>query len=235
MRRGDGRSRYESGRVVTTWLRLHGLVLVNSALFLVFLCGMSVTGWQTANLELIDHGMPAETFGGFLASGDFFEAVFENWESEFLQMGSYIVLTVFLFQKGSSESKPTGRSAPQDADPRRRRNTAKAPWPVRRGGLWLVLYENSLLILFAVLFLASFAGHAIGGAAAYSEERLQHGNAAITPLEYLGTSQFWFESFQNWQSEFMVVAVLAVAAVYLRQRGSPESKPVSAPHGETGS
>jgi hypothetical protein len=220
---------------MSAWLRNNGLVLVNAALFIVFLCGMAVTGWQTSNQELIDHGLAAETFGAFLGSGDFFEAVFENWESEFLQMGSYVVLTIFLFQKGSSESKPPGKAAPQDADPRKHRNDPKAPWPVRRGGLWLVLYENSLLILFAVLFLASFAGHALGGAAAYSEEQLQHGGAPVTPLEYLGTSRFWFESFQNWQSEFMVVAVLAVAAVYLRQRGSPESKPVAAPHAETGS
>jgi hypothetical protein len=219
---------------VSTWLRHNGLVLVNAVLFIVFLCGMAVTGWQTSNQELIDHGLAPETFGAFLGSGDFSEAVFENWESEFLQMGSYVVLTIFLFQKGSSESKPLDKAAPQDADPRRHANDPKAPWPVRRGGPWLVLYENSLLILFAVLFLASFAGHALGGAAAYSEEQLRHGAAPVTPLEYLGTSRFWFESFQNWQSEFMVVAVLAVAAVYLRQRGSPESKPVAAPHAETG-
>jgi hypothetical protein len=215
-------------------IRDNGLFLVNAALFVVFLAGMSVAGWQTSNQELVEHGMPAETFGAFLASGDFFEAVFENWESEFLQMGSYVVLTIFLFQKGSAESKPIGEKAPQDEDPRKHAGDPKAPWPVRRGGLWLVLYENSLLILFGVLFLASFAGHALGGVAAYNEEQQLHGGETMTVLEYLGTSQFWFESFQNWQSEFMVVAVLALAAVYLRQRGSPESKPVAAPHAETG-
>lgn len=217
------------------WLRQHGLVLVNLTLFIVFLVGMAITGWQTSNHDLLDHGMPAETFAAFLGSGDFFEAVFENWESEFLQMGSYVVLTIFLFQKGSSESKPIGKPAPQDEDPRRHRDDPKAPWPVRRGGVWLVLYENSLLLLFLVLFAGAFAGHAIGGAAAYSEEQLEHGGQAVTAIEYLGTSQFWFESFQNWQSEFMVVAVLAGAAVFLRQRGSAESKPVAAPHSETGS
>jgi hypothetical protein len=219
---------------MTAWLRNNGLFLVNATLFVLFLAGMSVTGWQTSNQELVDHGMAPETFGAFLGSGDFFEAVFENWESEFLQMGSYVVLTIFLFQKGSSESKPIGKKAPQDEDPRKHNTDPKAPWPVRRGGLWLVLYENSLLILFAVLFLASFAGHALGGVAAYNEEQQLHGGETLTPLEYIGTSQFWFESFQNWQSEFMVVAVLALAAVYLRQRGSPESKPVAAPHAETG-
>jgi hypothetical protein len=216
------------------WIRHHGLVLVNTALFVLFLLGMAVTGWQTSNQELTDHGEAAQSFGAFLGSGDFFEAVFENWESEFLQMVSYVVLTIFLVQKGSSESRPIGKPAPQDEDPRKHRNDPSAPWPVRRGGLWLVLYENSLLILFAVLFLLSFAGHAIGGAASYNEEQLMHGGPPLTALGYLGTSQFWFESFQNWQSEFMVVAVLAGAAVYLRQRGSPESKPVAAPHEETG-
>lgn len=219
---------------MTTWMRHHGIVIVNTALFVVFLAGMSVTGWEVANQELTEHGLPSETFGAFLASGDFYEAVFENWESEFLQMGSYVLLTIWLFQKGSSESKPIGKAAPQDEDPRRHRNDPTAPWPVRRGGAWLVLYENSLLILFATLFIASFIAHAIGGAAAYSEEQLQHGGNAVTAFEYLSSSQFWFESFQNWQSEFMVVAVLAGAAVFLRQRGSPESKPAAAPHAETG-
>jgi hypothetical protein len=222
------------GTALLRWLKEHGLVTVNLALFAIFLGGMALTGWQVANDELLQHGMPAESFGQFLTSGDFVEAVFENWESEFLQMGSYLVLTIFLFQKGSSESKPLTEAAPQDEDPRAHSADPKAPWPVRRGGVVLVLYENSLLILFAILFLASFAGHALGGVEAYNEEQGEHGEPAISALEYAGTSQFWFESLQNWQSEFMVVAVLAGAAVYLRQRGSNESKPVAAPHAETG-
>jgi quinol-cytochrome oxidoreductase complex cytochrome b subunit len=219
---------------MTTWLREHGLVIVNLALFLIFLMGMTLTGWQVSNAELTEHGEMAESLGAFMLSGDFFEAVFENWESEFLQMGSYVVFTIFLFQRGSSESKPLGKPAPQDEDPRKHSGDPDAPWPVRRGGFALVVYENSLLLLFALLFLASFVAHAIGGAAAYSEEQALHGSPAVTPLEYLSTSQFWFESFQNWQSEFMVVALLAGAAVFLRQRGSSESKPVHAPHSETG-
>jgi TRAP-type C4-dicarboxylate transport system permease small subunit len=217
-----------------SWLRAHGLVLVNVLLFAIFLVGMTVAGWQVANDELVQHGMAALGLGAYLASGDFWEAVSENWESEFLQMGSYVVLTVFLFQKGSSESKPLTGKAPQDADPRKHSRDPRAPWPVRHGGIALVLYENSLLLLFAVLFIASFVTHVVSGAAAYSEEQQLHGLPEVTPLEYLGTSQLWFESFQNWQSEFMVVALLAGAAVYLRQRGSPESKPVHAPHDETG-
>jgi len=219
--------------VVRRWLFEHGLLIVNVLLFVMFFVGMALTGWQVANQELLDHGGPDKPLGAFLVSGDFAEAVFENWESEFLQMGSYVVLTIFLFQKGSAESKPLGEPAPQDEDPRTAASP-QAPWPVRRGGLALLLYENSLLILFAVLFVGSFVAHLIGGAAAYSEEQLLHGSPAVGPLEYLGTSQFWFESFQNWQSEFMVVAVLIGASVFLRQRGSTQSKPVAAPHGETG-
>ncbi len=215
------------------WFKEHSLLLVNLALFLVFLAGMAISGWQVTNEEMLEHGAPPESFGQFLLSGDFAEAVFENWESEFLQMGAYVVLTVFLFQKGSSESKPM-KDAPQDEDPKRHADDPEAPWPVRHGGFVLVLYENSLLILFGVLFALSFIGHAISGAAAYSEEQQLHDQPGVTPLEYVGTSQFWFESFQNWQSEFMVVALLAGAAVYLRQRGSSESKPVQAPHSETG-
>ncbi|MGV1034190.1 MAG: DUF6766 family protein [Microbacteriaceae bacterium] len=216
------------------WLREHGLVLINSALFVFFLIGMTLNGWLVANVEAVSHGGAADSLGGYLLSGNFWEALAENWESEFLQMASYVAFTIFLFQRGSSESKPIGTAAPQDADPRQHRKDPHAPWPVRRGGWVLVLYENSMLLLFLVLFIAAFVTHAIGGAAALSEDQQLHGQPAVGVWDYLATPQFWFESFQNWQSEFMVVALLAGAAVYLRQRGSPESKPVHAPHNETG-
>jgi len=216
------------------WLREHGLLLVNGALFVAFLVGMTITGWHVASNEAVRHGESPEPLSAYLVSGDFYEAVFENWESEFLQMGSYVVLTVFLFQKGSSESKPLNKPAPQDEDPRKHQSDPRAPWPVRRGGLPLLMYENSLFILFMVLFVGSFLAHAASGASAYSEELRMHGQPEVGAVEYMGTAQFWFESFQNWQSEFMVVALLIGVAVYLRQRGSPESKPVHAPHDETG-
>ena len=215
------------------WLRENGLLIANLALFVAFLAGLAITGWNVENQELTEHGQPTESLGQYLVSPEFGEAVFENWESEFLQMGSYVVLTVFLFQKGSAESKPIGEATAQDEDPRKRKNDPKAPWPVQQGGVALVLYENSLLILFAVLFFASFVLHLGTGAEAFSAEQLQHGGQPVTPLEYLGTSQFWFESMQNWQSEFLAIATLVGASVYLRQRGSPESKPVATPHSET--
>ncbi len=216
------------------WVIEHGLLLVNAALFLIFLVGTALTGWQVANNELTEHGDAPETLAAYLSSGQFAGAVFENWESEFLQMGAYIVLTVFLFQKGSSETKRIGTAAPEDEDSRQHRDDPRAPGPVHRGGLALKLYESSLLILFAALFVASVVAHAIGVATAYSEDQALHGQPGVDAIQYLGTSQFWYESFQNWQSEFLAVAVLVGSAVYLRQRGSPESKRVAAPHDEPG-
>ena len=218
---------------MVTWAKEHGLLLVNVILFLGFLGSMTLTGWQVYNADQLDHGGAVVSLLAYLGTGDFGEAVFENWESEFLQMGMYVVLTVFLFHRGSAESKPIGTPAPQDADPK---HTAgkNAPWPVHRGGWVLAVYKRSLSLLFLVLFVASFCLHAVTGARAYSAEQLEHGGAAVTPIEYVGNSQFWFESFQNWQSEFMVVAVIVIASVYLRQQGSPESKPVATPHRETG-
>ncbi|WIB67014.1 hypothetical protein DEI93_13780 [Curtobacterium sp. MCBD17_035] len=217
-----------------TWARRNGLLLVNLIAFLVFFAGMVFSGWHVANADALEHGQAAESLGAFLRSGDFVEATFENWESEFLQMGSYVVLTSFLFQRGSSESKPLDETAEQDDDPREHRDDARVPWPVRRGGLVLVFYENSLLILFALLFVGSVVGHVLGGAAAYNEDQREHGGAVVSGWGYLATSQFWFESMQNWQSEFMVISVMIVATVWLRQRGSTQSKRVAAPRDDTG-
>jgi hypothetical protein len=215
-------------------LRDHGLLITNLLLFVIFFIGMVLSGVRVYNSEQLEHGEKAVSLGGYLLSGDFYEATFENWESEFLQMAMYVVLTALLFQRGSSESKPVDRPAPQDQDPREAAGRPDAPWPVRRGGWVLTAYQHSLSALFFVLFFTSIAAHAISGARAYSEEQLAHGGESVSTLQYLGTSQFWFESFQNWQSEFLAVAVIVFASVYLRQRGSPESKPVAEPHRETG-
>ena len=216
------------------WAKEHGLLLANIALFVVFFGGMVISGASAYTEEQAAHGQPGVSVLEYLATGDFVEATFENWESEFLQMAMYVVLTVFLFQKGSSESKPMGKSSPQDEDPRDAKIKDATPWPVKRGGLVLKLYEHSLSILLLLLFVASFTLHAAGGTAAYNEEQQSHGQPTVTMLGYLGTSRFWFESFQNWQSEFLAVAVLVGASVYLREKGSPESKPVAEPHYGTG-
>ncbi|MBT2514928.1 DUF6766 family protein [Arthrobacter sp. ISL-30] len=217
------------------WIKDHGLMLANAGLFIVFLGGMIFSGASHYSEEQQSHGQPPTGLGDFLTSGQFYEATFENWESEFLQMALYVLLTVFLFQRGSSESKPVDKDAPQDEDPREAKIKDSTPWPVKRGGLVLKLYEHSLSLALVFLFLASFVGHAIGGTSAYNEEQLSHGQPeTLSVWQYMGSSQFWFESFQNWQSEFLAVAVLVGLSVYLRERGSPESKPVAEPHYETG-
>jgi hypothetical protein len=213
----------------------NGLLLTCLALFAVFFVGMIFSGAATYNQEQQEHGAKEQvSVLHYLTTGDFVEATFENWESEFLQMGMYVVLTAFLYQKGSSESKPIGKRAPQDEDPRNATPTPGTPWPVRRGGWALTLYEHSLAIAFFALFFASVALHAVGGAKAFNEEQLQHGEAAISAWRYMTTSQFWFESMQNWQSEFIAVAAIIGLSIFLRQRGSAESKPVAEPHHSTG-
>jgi hypothetical protein len=221
-------------RRVTALLRDNGLLLACMGLFAVFFAGMIVSGAATYNQEQQEHGSHEQiSVLEYLTTGHFVEATFENWESEFLQMGMYVVLTAFLYQRGSSESKPIGRPAPQDEDPRGVTPSREMPWPVRKGGWVLALYEHSLAIAFFVLFFASVALHALGGVKAFNEEQLQHGEAAISVWRYMTTSQFWFESMQNWQSEFIAVAAIVGLSIFLRQRGSAESKPVAEPHGST--
>jgi|SoiMethySBSTD1v2_1073268.scaffolds.fasta_scaffold11685_7 uncharacterized protein DUF6766 len=222
-----------AGRLKRT-LAENGLSLTLFALFLAFTGGQILSGHRAYNEELAEHGHAAVGLARYLTSGHFLEALFENWESEFLQMAAFVVLTVKLVQKGSSESKSLREPQPQDEDPRRHGTRSDAPWPVRRGGVWLKLYEHSLSIALFALFLASFAMHAVGGHWQENEEHLLHGQAPESLAQYITSSQFWFESFQNWQSEFFAVLAIVILSIFLRQRGSPQSKPVAAPHRETG-
>src|SRR5688572_11344688 len=160
--------------------RENGLSIVVFGLFLVFLVAQSVAGHRVEVAESREHGDPPPSYGEYLRSGGFVEATFENWESEFLQMAAYVILTVSLRQKGSAESKKLEGREEVDADPRRVRDKENAPWPVRRGGFVLTLYEHSLGIAFALLFLLSFVAHALGGAADYSQDQLLHGGGAVT-------------------------------------------------------
>lgn len=216
-------------------LRENGLSIVLFGLFVFAIVGQCLTGYTEHNSDRQEHGQPQLAFSEYLWSGHFVEAVFENWESEFLQMGMYVLLTAYLFQKGSPESKKLDEEEAVDKDPAKGRTRKNAPWPVRRGGLILKLYENSLCLALLLLFLASFALHAAGGAREYSREEALHGGETVSTIQYIGTARFWHESFQNWQSEFLSVGLLIVLSIYLRQKGSPESKPVAAPHSQTGS
>jgi hypothetical protein len=215
--------------------RRNGLSLTLLGLFLLMFGGQMVTGWLDYSQELRDHGLAPPSLLQYTRSGHFLEATAENWESEFLQMFIYVVFTVFLYQRGSSESKPLDGPSPVDEDPRLHHDDPRAPAPVRRGGWQLRLYENSLSLAFLGLFIASLALHMLGGHAAYNAERLLEGSAPESLAQYLTGPRFWFESLQNWQSEFLAIASMVVLSVHLRQRGSPESKPVAAAHADTGS
>jgi hypothetical protein len=217
------------------FLRENGLSIVMFGLFFIFLLLQSLAGWRTANQEHQQHDQPTESYISYLTSGSFAESTFENWESEFLQMAGFVLLTVFLRQKGSPESKSLKAQDPVDADPTQARRSQGVPGPVRRGGLALAVYQNSLSLALVALFLLSFLFHALGGHAEYTQQQLEHGEAPTSLLGFVTGAEFWFQSFQNWQSEFLAVGALTVLGIFLRQRGSPESKPVAAPHSETGS
>jgi hypothetical protein len=215
-------------------LKSNGLSIVLVALFLFSMGGQAVTGWKAHNQDQVDHGRQAVGFTSYLGTGHFLEATGENWESEFLQMALFVLLTTFLYQKGSAESKRPDTVEEVDLDPRRFSNVSNAPWPVRRGGWILRIYENSLGLAFVLLFLFSLWIHAVGGLQVYNEGQLAHGRPTVSFGEFVAGSQFWFESFQNWQSEFLSLAAMVVGTIFLRQRGSAESKPVHTPHADTG-
>ncbi|HYG21795.1 MAG TPA: DUF6766 family protein [Verrucomicrobiae bacterium] len=212
------------------FLRNNGLSLTLVFLFVIFLFGMARAGNHEFNEDQRLHNEPTSTFGEYIRSSHFLEALFENWESEFLQMAAYVVLTAFLFQRGSAESKDPDKSESEGCG----KITDETPSPVRRGGWMLKIYENSLSIALGLLFLLSMLGHAISGVKEYNEERSVHGLAELSLAEYASSARFWFESFQNWQSEFLAVLAIVVLSIWLRQKDSAESKEVAAPHASTG-
>jgi len=212
------------------FFRNNGLSITLLVVFLSLLAGQFATGRRVHNEERADEGEPPLSAAEYLVSPHFLEATTENWESEFLQMSMFVVLTVWLFQKGSAESNDPDEPAPSRKG-RAHRHNSHAPWPVRRGGWVLRLYEHSLSLALALVFLVSFAAHVVSGAALYNEERLRQGESPLMRWEYLHSSRFWFESLQNWQSEFLAIGAMVVLTVFLRERGSPESKRVETPHG----
>ncbi|AYV48540.1 hypothetical protein CFHF_20065 [Caulobacter flavus] len=211
-------------------LKSNGLTLALAALFLASLVGHWLTGWRVELEDLQRHGQSPIGPLAYLTDPAFISTVFENWESEFLQMSVYVVLTAYLVQRGSSESKdpdaPTRDVLPS--------NDPKAPVLARKTGPLAWAYAHSLGLALALLFVASFVLHWTSSAKAATQEALEHGGAAKSTLAYLADPQLWFESFQNWQSEFLSTAVLVVLSIYLRQKNSPESKPVAAPNAQTG-
>ena len=214
-----------------SFLYRNSLSIVSLLLMMVFLFGQFYTGWKEHNKERIEMGNVEVSAREYFVSGHFMQATFENWESEFLQMCLYVLLTISLRQKGSSESKKLDGKEEVDRKPKVHPD---APWPVKKGGIWLKLYENSLSLAFLILFILSFIFHFIGSLKNQNEEEAFRNIHLTLPSEFIADSRFWFESFQNWQSEFLSVASIVLLSIWLRQKGSPESKPVDASYASTG-
>jgi uncharacterized protein DUF6766 len=204
---------------VRRWVAGSTLSLAFLAIFLAALVGQALTGHSAFNHEQIAHGGDPISLARYVTSSSFAVDVMENWQSEYLQFALYIVATVWLIQRGSTESKQPGHEGP-GSDPTR-----------RRYGWW---YENSLLLAMLAIFALSWAAMAVTGRVDYNAQQLDHREAALTLWQYAGTSDFWNRTLQNWQSEFLAVGSMAVLSIYLRQRGSSESKPVGAPDEQTG-
>lgn len=215
-------------------LKNNGLSLVLLVLFLSFWGLQSWTGFLVDRKERVEHGQDAVGYVNYLGSGHFWQATGENWESEFLQMGAYIFLTSFLYQRGSAESKDP--DAPDDCDDpvESHANDPGAPAALRRGKVIRWLYQYSLGLGFLLLFALSFVVHVRGGFALHCEEAIREGKAQGTFWEFAGGAEFWFQSMQNWQSEFLAVFAIVVLSIWLRHHASPESKCVWTPHRKTG-
>jgi hypothetical protein len=216
--------------------RRHSFLYKNSLsiVFILFtvitLLAQLYTGWKEHNDFLTEYDAPTISISRYITSGHFLQATFENWESEFFQMALFVILTIFLRQKGSSESKKL------DDEPGEDDLKAKpdSPWPVKKGGLALAIYQYSLSIALLLLFLISFTMHWYGSWLDFNEKQFLESKPLESFSAYLTSTKFWFESFQNWQSEFLSVFAVIFLSIYLRQKGSSQSKPVNAPHDETG-
>lgn len=210
----------------------NGLSVAFFLLFVGAMVGQIYFGIAEHNKDLEEWGAPAVGLGEYMKSGHFLEATFENWESEFLQMALLVWMTIFLRQKGSSESKKIDEENEVDREPSPSKKDA--PWPVRKGGLWLKVYKHSLALSLLILFLLSFVLHLFGSLKDQNLGNVLNDKPLETWGSYLSGSRLWFESFQNWQSEFLSIFAIIVLSIFLRQKGSSQSKPVDAAHSETG-
>ena len=219
------------------FVRENGLSLFFGLLFVVTLVAQSIVGHSVFNDEQVQHGEPAVSYGRYLVSSHFGSAVLENWQSEWLQFILFALAAVWLVQRGSNESKEVGEEG-LESDQRQRIGGYAPPngpaWAKVRG--WrTAIYSNSFLLLMTLIFFGSWLGESTTSWTEFNNEQREHDDGTVSWVEYLGEPDFWEKSFQNWQSEFLAVGAMAIFTVYLRQRGSPESKPVGAPHEETAS
>ena len=218
-------------KAINSFLYNNGLSIVFLSLAVITIIAQMLTGLYQYNNFLNEHNQYSVSISQYLTSGHFIEATFENWESEFFQMALFVWFTVFLRQKGSSESKALHGKEEVDREPKKHPN---APWAVHKGGFILSFYKHSLTFSLFLLFLISFALHWYGSNKDFNQSQILEGRNTESMTAYLSNSRFWFESFQNWQSEFLSVFAIIFLSIYLREKGSPQSKPVDAPHSETG-
>jgi hypothetical protein len=221
---------------VRRFIRHNGLSLAFLGMFLTALVFQAIAGLAEFNDEQDMHGDPHVSLWRYLSSSAFGAAVMENWQSEYLQFTLFALLTVWLLQRGSPESKELGREGRESDKDQLVGEHAREDSPrwARVNGLRRRLYENSLLLVMAAIWIGTWFAQSLTGVTEYNAERLDHHMETLSWLEYLGSANFWERTLQNWQSEFLAVGSLAIFAVYLRQRGSPESKPVGAAHHSTG-
>jgi hypothetical protein len=214
-----------------TFIYRNSLSLVFLVLMIFSLCGQVYTGWGEHNDFLKEYKAPPQSLGEYLLSGHFIQATFENWESEFFQMGLFVVLTIFLRQQGSSESKACDEETFDHSQLIPKKDSPRA---VKKGGMALALYKHSLSIALFLLFIASFILHWYGSWLDFNEKQILESKAEVPFISYIDHKKLWFESFQNWQSEFLSIFAIIFLSIYLRQFGSSQSKPVNAAHSETG-
>jgi hypothetical protein len=216
--------------------RENSLSLVFLAFFLLALAGQAFAGWHDFNDEAMAHHEPTISLGRYLTSSSYGNAVLENWQSEYLQFTLYILLTVWFVQRGSPESKEVDKPGGESDEDQMVGEHAKPDSPgwARLGGWRTRVYSNSLVLLMTTIWVLSWFGQSVTGWSEFNSEQLTHNEHTVNWLGYLGTADFWESTLQNWQSEFLAVGSMAVFSIYLRQRGSPESKPVGASHDATG-
>lgn len=216
-------------------LKDHALSLSFAAAFLVSLAGQSIAGLFAFNEEQMAHGAPQSTWLEFVSSSDFVVDVAENWQSEYLQFFLFILATVWLVQRGSPESKKPGDEGPGSDEDQLVGAHARPDSPTwaRRGGWRGWVYGNSLLLAMGAIFLFSWTLQALAGTTVYNADQVLHGQPPISVGEYLLSADFWNRTLQNWQSELLAVGSMVAFSIFLRQRGSAESKPVGMPHART--
>ncbi|MER5550482.1 DUF6766 family protein [Streptomyces sp. NPDC002793] len=231
---GDDASASEHG--TRRFVRDNGISLGFVIAFLLALAGQAIAGCAEFNNQLATDGLARVGFLDYLTSSDFAVDVTENWQSEYLQFFLYIFATVWLLQRGSPESKEMNKAGPEsDRDQGMGRHAGPdAPRWAGIGGVWQAVFSRSLGLVMATLFLLSWLAQSIAGVAAYNEQQLRQLQAPVDWAQYVASADFWSRSLQNWQSELLAVASMAILSVYLRQRGSPESKPVGTSHSATG-